>query len=112
MDGLADFLPQNGQKGHFKAITAKSELQRIYIILAWPSFIDSFPYPGQLGQSPFSQGFPNSKKSPTPMWRSYNFIAARCNVEQVFKPVFFKIMTWPKSLAMGLELSKLARIRN
>ena len=37
-------------------------LQRIYIMLAWPSFNDSFPYPGQLGQSPFSQGFPNSKK--------------------------------------------------
>ena len=44
------------------------------------------------------------------MWESYNLIAARCNVEQVFKPVF-KVMTWPKSLDMGLELSNLARVR-
>ena len=33
-------------------------LQRIYNIMAWPSCIDYFPYSGQLGQSPYSQGFP------------------------------------------------------
>ena len=41
-----------------KQFEKHQKLQRIYNIMAWPSCIDYFPYSGQLGQSPYSQGFP------------------------------------------------------
>ena len=34
-------------------------LQRINYIIAWHSCIDCFPYSGQLGSTPYSEGFPH-----------------------------------------------------